>query len=197
MYHWVDVLTSNARCKTRNPGKKTVFVFSSNWDRLRNLYSFLTNGCYGTVTDLKQPFLTLGPRTLWRSVHKFYIQSPVHTVICGNNYQTGCINIQFISIRKLFYMFQVVSPLYLQYLALLRPLLLHFVKVTGWELRFTVSLMRDTVDTVTRAADDEWRYNSKYVEQFAVINKLCIVSYCWIITATSVDKFPRIRELAW
>lgn len=75
-------------------------------------------------------------------------------------------------------MFQVVSPLYLQYLSLLRPLLLHFVKVTGWELRFTVSLMRDTVDTVTRAADDEWRYNSKYVEQFAVINKLCIVSYC-------------------
>jgi len=40
--------------------------------------------------------------------------------------------------------------LYLQYLALLRPLLLPVVKVAGWErqVAVTVSIMRDTVDTV-------------------------------------------------
>jgi len=53
---------------------------------------------------------------------------------------------------------QELISLYLQYLALLRPLLLPAVNVTGWEplpiqsrsrqVAVTVSIMPDTVDTV-------------------------------------------------
>ena len=50
---------------------------------------------------------------------------------------------------------QELIALYLQYLALTRPLLLPFVNVNGWELQsrsrqvtVTVPLMPDTVDTV-------------------------------------------------
>jgi len=37
----------------------------------------------------------------------------------------------------------------------------------------------DAVDTVVCAPDDEWRYQTKYVEQFSR-NKLCNVASCWI-----------------
>jgi len=59
---------------------------------------------------------------------------------------------------------QELMSLYLQYLALLRPLLLPVVNVTGCELdpvhshsrqvAATVSITSDTADTVTRAPDD-------------------------------------------
>ena len=83
---------------------------------------------------------------------------------------------------------QELMPLYLQYLTLLRPLLLPVVNVTGLEqvpiqVAVTVSLMSDTVDTVIWAPDDGWRYHPKHVEQFADINKLYIVACCWIIIA--------------
>ena len=69
-------------------------------------------------------------------------------------------------ICKLLYTFRVVSPIIirsschnLQHLALVKPLLLDVVKVTGWkvvsiqsrsrQVAVTVSLMSDTVDTVT------------------------------------------------
>ena len=50
-------------------------------------------------------------------------------------------------------------------------------------IRF-VSIMPVTVDTVIWAADDEWRYHPKHIEQFTDINKLYIVASCWIITDT-------------
>ena len=51
------------------------------------------------------------------------------------------------------------------------------------QVAVTVSTMQDTVDTVLWD-DDGWRYPTKYVEQFTVINKLYIVASCWIITET-------------
>ena len=45
----------------------------------------------------------------------------------------------------------------------------------------TVLLMPDTVDTVTWAPDDGWRYHPKHVERFIDINKLYIVESCWTI----------------
>jgi hypothetical protein len=36
------------------------------------------------------------------------------------------------------------------------------------------------VDTVVCAPDDWWKYQSKHVEQFPDINKLCNVASCWI-----------------
>ena len=47
------------------------------------------------------------------------------------------------------------------------------------QVAVTVLLMPDTVDTVTWAPDDGWRYYSKHVEQFTDINKLYIVAYYW------------------
>ena len=44
--------------------------------------------------------------------------------------------------------------------------------------------MPDTVDTVTRAPGDGWRYHPKRVEQFADIKKLYTVASCWTIIAT-------------
>jgi len=44
--------------------------------------------------------------------------------------------------------------------------------------------MPDTVDTVLWAADDRWYLHLKHVEQFADINKLYIVAFCWIIIDT-------------
>jgi hypothetical protein len=44
-----------------------------------------------------------------------------------------------------------------------------------------VSIMPDTADTVISAADFEWSYHSKHVEQSANINKLYIVASCWTI----------------
>jgi len=72
---------------------------------------------------------------------------------------------------------QKLISLYLQYLALLRPLLLRQVAVT-------VSIMPYTVDTVIWAPDDSWGYHPKHVEKFADINKLCIGASCWIINDT-------------
>jgi len=56
----------------------------------------------------------------------------------------------------IFTQYQELITLYLQYLALIRPLPLLVVDVAGWELQFppshvqavTVSLMPDTVDAV-------------------------------------------------
>ena len=89
---------------------------------------------------------------------------------------------------------QELISLYLQYLALLRPLMLPVVNVTGRELRqvaVTVSIMPDAVDTVTWAADGGWRYHPKHVEQFADRNKLYIVTYCWIL----LDNYWHKTEL--
>jgi len=52
------------------------------------------------------------------------------------------------------------------------------------------SIMPDTVDTVTWAPDDGWRYHPKHVEQFADINKLYIVASCWII----IDSYYLVRH---
>jgi hypothetical protein len=41
--------------------------------------------------------------------------------------------------------------------------------------------MPDGVDTMTSAPDDGWRYHQKHVEQFTDVNKLYIVTSCWII----------------
>jgi hypothetical protein len=38
----------------------------------------------------------------------------------------------------------------------------------------------DAVETVVCAPDYGWKYHPKYVEQFADINKLCNVAFCWI-----------------
>jgi len=61
------------------------------------------------------------------------------------------------------------TQLYLQHLALVRPLLLP----TVWQVP-------DALDTVVCAPDDGWRYHPKHVEQFPDINKLCKVASCWI-----------------
>jgi len=50
--------------------------------------------------------------------------------------------------------------------------------------RVTVSIMPDTVYTLLWAPDDGWSYHPKHVEQFADINKLCIVASCWTIIDT-------------
>ena len=47
-----------------------------------------------------------------------------------------------------------------------------------------VSIMPDTVDTVIWARDDGWRYHPKHVEWFTDINKLYVVTSCWIIIDT-------------
>jgi hypothetical protein len=44
-----------------------------------------------------------------------------------------------------------------------------------------VSIMPDTADTVISAADFEWSYHSKHVEQSTIINKLYFVAYFWTI----------------
>jgi hypothetical protein len=67
--------------------------------------------------------------------------------------------------------------MYLQYLALLRPVFLRHVAVT-------VSVMPHTVDTVIWVPDDGWGYHPKHVERFADINKLCIGGSCWTINDT-------------
>ena len=81
---------------------------------------------------------------------------------------------------------QELITLYLQYLALIRPLLLSVVSVTGRSrhVAVTVSIMPDTGDKVLWAPDDGWRYQPKHVEQFADVNKLYIVVSCWIIIDT-------------
>ena len=97
---------------------------------------------------------------------------------------------------------QELISLYLQYLAVLRPLLLPVlpvVRVTGWELvpiqsrsrqvAVKVSIMPDTVDTVIWAPDDWWRYQPKHAQQFADINKLYIVASYWIIIDTVISNF--------
>jgi len=71
-----------------------------------------------------------------------YLQTALHV--------SGCISTHH----------QELISLYLQYLALLRPLLLPVMGVTGWEL------------------------DGKHVEQFADINILYIVASCWIIIDT-------------
>jgi len=76
---------------------------------------------------------------------------------------------------------QELILLYLQCLALLRPLLLPVVSVT---LTRGSSNGLNTLDTVVRGPDDGWRYHLKHVEQFAYINKLHIVASCWIIIDT-------------
>ena len=78
---------------------------------------------------------------------------------------------------------QELISLHLEYLALLRPLLLPVVNVTGSsrQVAVMVSVMPDTVDTVIWAPDDGWRYHPKHVEQFADINKLYIVASFWTI----------------
>jgi len=85
---------------------------------------------------------------------------------------------------------QDLIALYLQYLALMRPLLVPVMNVTGWELHslsrqvsVTVSLMPDTVDTVLWGPDDGWRYHPRHVADTR-INKLYIVASCWIIIDT-------------
>jgi len=45
----------------------------------------------------------------------------------------------------------------------------------------TVPLMSDTVDPLTLAPDDGWRYQQKHVKRFTDIIKLYIVAYCWTI----------------
>ena len=72
---------------------------------------------------------------------------------------------------------QELISLYLQYLALMRLVLLLVVSVT-------LTTGSSTVDTVIRAPDDGWKYHPRHVEQFADINKLYIVASCWIIIDT-------------
>ena len=43
------------------------------------------------------------------------------------------------------------------------------------------------------APDDGWRYQSKHVEQFTDINKLCNVASCWIIIRKNEQR-ERERE---
>ena len=73
---------------------------------------------------------------------------------------------------------QELTSLYLQHLALLRPLLLPVVAVTA-------STTPDTVDTGIWASNDGRRYHPKHVEQLADINKLHIVASCWTIIDTN------------
>ena len=81
---------------------------------------------------------------------------------------------------------QELILLYLQYLALLRPLLLPVVNVAVWEWQVAVkaSVIPDTVGKVIWAPDDGRKYHPKHVEQFADINKLCVFAFCWIIIDT-------------
>ena len=85
------------------------------------------------------------------------------------------------------------TQLYLQYLVLVKPLLLPAAIVEELELQFhlfhdsrqvavTVWQLPDTVDTVVCAPDDGCRYHTKHVERFPDINKLCNVASCWIYT---------------
>jgi len=48
----------------------------------------------------------------------------------------------------------------------------------------TATIMPDTVDAVVWAPDNGWRYHPKHVEQFAITNKLYIVTSFWIIIDT-------------
>ena len=81
---------------------------------------------------------------------------------------------------------QGLISLYLQYLALLRPLLQPVVSVTGWDTTGSSNSLSNAryCNSVIWAPDDGWRYHSKYVEQFADINKLYIVASCWTIIDT-------------
>ena len=83
---------------------------------------------------------------------------------------------------------QQLMSLNLQYLALLRPLLLPVVDVIGWQLQFPSSHVHNTVNTVISAADDGWRYHRKYVEQFADINELYNAASCWVIIVTNIKR---------
>jgi len=87
---------------------------------------------------------------------------------------------------------QELISLYLQYLVLMRPVLVPVVDVAGRDLpvqprprqvAVTISLIPDTADIELRAPDDGWRYHLKHVEQLTNLNKLCSVASCWIIIA--------------
>jgi len=56
------------------------------------------------------------------------------------------------------------------------------------QVAVTVTVMPDTVDTVTWAADDGWRYRPKHVERFTDINKLYTVASCWTIIGIAETK---------
>jgi len=67
------------------------------------------------------------------------------------------------------------------------------------QVAVTVSVMPDTVDTVIWAPHDGWRCHPKHVEQFADVNKLSIVLYCWIIFDTYCAMYGplNIQFVSW
>ena len=82
---------------------------------------------------------------------------------------------------------QEYIQLYLQYLALVRPLPLPAAIVDELErssnsstTAVTVSQVPYAVDTFVCVPDDGWRWHPKHVEQFPEINKLRNVVSCWI-----------------
>jgi len=85
---------------------------------------------------------------------------------------------------------QELITLYLQYLALMWPVLLPVVNVQprSRQVAVTVTLMPDTVDTMLWAPDNGWKYHPKHVEQLTDMNKLYTVASCRIIIATN---YPR------
>ena len=64
------------------------------------------------------------------------------------------------------------TQLYLQHLALVKPLLLPAAIVEELE--------RSSNSSTIVAPEDGWRYHPKHVEQFPDTNKLNIVASCWI-----------------
>jgi len=123
--------------------------------------------------------------------NEFYVEWSVHRVICVNNYPKKDAMQQYTIYLYLQTALHVsggisthyleLTSLYLQYLALLGPLLLLVVNMA---VAVTVHVMPDTVGTVIWAPDDGWKYHPKHVEQFTDINKLYIVVSCWIIIDT-------------
>ena len=67
---------------------------------------------------------------------------------------------------------QDLITLYLQHLALMRPLLLPVMKVAT-----------STTGSSVMSSDDGWKYHPKHVEQLTDINKLYTGASCWIIIA--------------
>ena len=131
---------------------------------------------------------------LWRcrcSPQKITIGSDV--VLYVNNCPIRRNYIQFIYICKPPYMFRVISPPIIRISCHCTHSIICCernwrgtafpVQLRSRQVAVTVLLLPDTVDTVTWAHGDGWRYQPKHVEQFTDINKLYIVASCWTVIA--------------
>ena len=79
--------------------------------------------------------------------------------------------------------YQELITLYLQYLALMRPLLLPVMSAAGWELQFSGLINARYCRYSDMSSWWRMKYHHKHAEQLTDLNKVYSVASCWIIIA--------------